>query len=1846
MAKKKNKDLAKKPDGSQGVAIIGMSCMFPGARDLDTYWQNILGKVDSVTDPPPEAWDSEVFYDPESTANDRVYCRKGGFLGPLAQFNPLNYGIMPIGLDGGEPDQWLLLKLAYDALGDASYLERLEANSGERRRTAVILGKGTYLNRGNLNMVQHSLVVDQTLQVLQALHPEYGQEELDLVREALKERLPAFDAATAPGLVPNIAAGRIANRLDLMGPSYTVDAACASSLIAVEIAMRDLLTDHCDLALVGGAQVTTPIPILTLFSQLGALSRQEEIRPFDQKADGTILSEGIGMLVLKREEDAVRDDDRIYAVIKGVGSSSDGRAMSVLTPRVEGEILALQQAYEMAGVEPATVGLVEAHGTATLAGDASEIDALQAVFGGRRAREPQTALGTVKSMIGHTMPASGVAGIIKAALALYNKVLPPTIHCDEPNSRLGLEDSNFYLNTETRPWIQGRETPRRAGVNAFGFGGVNVHVILEEATPQGDTAWPNHMDHWESEVVVLAAKDRDRLLVSARELKETLEAVPDLQEPGFRLLDLAYTVNRRLGEQVCRLAIVATSIEDLRDKLGHAISRLEKAKTRKIKDVRGIYFFEKPFYPEGRVAFLFPGEGSQYPNMLADLCQHFPEVRSAFDRIDHIFEGHPRGYTPSDFIFPRPGQAERSGRAEQLWEIDGAVEAVLTANAAMHALLLRLDVEPDALVGHSTGEYSALLASGMIPVDEDEFVGHHLLNLNQMYEVVARDNEVPRAFMLAVGAGLDRVASQVEEAGGQVYVGMDNCPHQSVLVGEESALEGLTSSLGAEGLIFESLPFDRAYHTPLFEPYNHLFQDFYAQLPMEAAKVTTYSCVTAAPFGDDEADIRSLAIANWINRVRFRETIQAMYDDGIRIFVEVGARGNLTAFVGDILRGQSHLAVPANIQQRSGITQLNHLIGLLIAQGVPVDLTALYERREPRMLELTPDFAEKAGKQPAGTMKLASGWAGMEVSPEAAEEIRTRLAGKSVGGVVNPDAGPDPVEPVAASASKSQEEVNISNMQDNLPNNNGVQDSVPPTSGVVQPAQVYADGRALVMQGHLQLMDQFLKTQEALVQQFLTGSAAPIMTQSRPVLPLQPVALPQLEGFSPPPQPVQQQDAAAAGPEPAQRAVPPAPAQPSPPGVADQAPVIEASEEVNEPPDLEAILLDLVSDKTGYPLEVLSLDANLEADLGIDSIKRVEILGAFNQQTGLVEGDTMDQVSSLKTLGAILGFFQQTASLAPSVKPGWPSSQDAIAATELFDRMPFIRDVRRHVPGQELDALCRLDVSEDLFLRDHTLGREIARLDPDLLALPIVPLTVTMEILAEAAACLAPGEVLVEMRDLRAYRWILLEEGPTTLRVTAKRRSDSGGSEFDVVVCILPDGIATEEGMDSLAPAAEGTMIFAMAYPEPPDVSALSLQEERASLWQPDNLYRDGMFHGPLFRAVKSIDRVGSDGLVATMEALPTNQFIGSDRGPVFLAEPIILDAAGQLIGLWTLETLERGFTVFPYQLKALHFFGPALPPGEQVTCQVRGTFLDNLQMTSDIDIIDAEGNLRMRLNGWDDKRFDIPRQFYRFILNPGEVRLSEPWSAPLNGHAGGEEFESRRVAGFSQDFLKAHYHFWEKVLAHLVLARSERQVWREMGSDKRRIEWLLGRVAAKEAFAIFVYKLYNISLNIADIEISTDERGRPYVEGQWLSQIDRPISLSISHAGDVAAAVVGHVSPEGRMPGIGIDLEPVQRLETSFAGVAFTEQERSLLQELVESDDETWSLRLWCAKEAVGKALGVGLANGPHSVAIDRVDPDSGFVYMNLAGGLEEEFSDLSGENMAAYTTQENGFVVASVLG
>ncbi|MCO5176896.1 MAG: acyltransferase domain-containing protein [Thermomicrobiales bacterium] len=915
-----------------GIAIIGMSCLFPGAKDLEAYWENILNKFDAVSEPPAEAWDPGVYYDPDLGDADKVYCQRGGYLGSLVSFSPLAYGVPPMSV-GGEPDQWLALKLAHDAMRDAGCDDLPEE---VRHRTAVVLGKGTYLNGGNAIAIQRTLIIGQTLELIRKLNPEIDDERIHLLREEMKRILPPMTAETVPGLIPNIIVGRIANKLDLMGPTYTVDAACASSLIAVQLAMRDLLSGECDLALAGGSQVWMPVAALNVFCRLGALSRDEQIRPFDKDANGTLLGEGIGMVVLKRLADAERDGDRIYAVLRGVGVASDGRGVSVMAPRVDGEIMALRRAYEDAGVSPDSIGLIEAHGTATAVGDVVEVQALTNVFGQRNGGLPKVALGTVKSMISHTIPAAGVAGIIKTSMALHHKVLPPTLHVTEPNPKLELEKTPFYLNTEPRPWIHGAPEPRRAGVNAFGFGGINAHAVLEEYRPADPAAnTVRHLPRWDSEVFIIGGDTIDAIRDKALRLTEQIERLDGRPEGVGALVDLAFTVNGDFDAagSTLRLAIVAASHDDLLAKLDRAAKRLADPACRRIKDVSGIFFFAEPLGGDGKVALMFPGEGAQYQNMLADLCLHFPEVREVFDRYDRIFHDHPRDDVPSDYIFPRPAfnDEDRTANLQRLMQMDLAIEAVQAANQAMFALLQRLGLQGDACVGHSSGEYSAATAAGVFDVDSDEQFIALGRALYDYYASAKSHDGVPRATLLAIAAPRTQVDAIAQEAGGDIYLAVENCPHQAVLIGELAAAERARAIVERQGLIYEQLTYDRAVHTPLFEPYTADLRQLYEQVPVRPATIPLYSCATTRRYPEAPDEVREIFLRHWSQPVEFQRTIEALYDEGCRVFVEVGPRGNLSAFVEDILRGKPSCVMPANVMRRSGITQLNHLVGMLTA---------------------------------------------------------------------------------------------------------------------------------------------------------------------------------------------------------------------------------------------------------------------------------------------------------------------------------------------------------------------------------------------------------------------------------------------------------------------------------------------------------------------------------------------------------------------------------------------------------------------------------------------------------------------------------------------------------------------------------------------------------------------------------------------------------------------------------------------------------------------------------------------------------------------------------------------------
>ncbi|MEM7155183.1 MAG: beta-ketoacyl synthase N-terminal-like domain-containing protein [Myxococcota bacterium] len=951
------------PDGD-GIAIIGMACVFPQAPSLREFWHNIIGEVDAIGEPPP-AWEAARYLD-----SGRIQTSAGGWLGELFRFSPHEFGIMPSSIDGGEPDQFLALEVARNALRDAGYLG---ADHGHRD-TGIVLGHSTYLHRGQGTLIQNHIVVDQTVELLAAACPELRQSALDELRSILARKLPACTTDIAPGLVPNVMTGRIANRLDLRGPNYLVDAACSSSLLAVAAAIDELRAGRSSLMLAGGVNASLPPEVSAIFTQLGALSERGKVRPFESGSDGTLLGEGLGIVALKRLDDALRDGDRVYAVVRGVGQASDGRGKGLLAPTEEGETLAIERAYAQTGIDPTSIGLIEAHGTGIPLGDKTEIAALRNVFGGKSASECLP-VGSVKSMISHCIPAAGIAGLIKTALALHHRVLPPTL-CDEVNPDLDIR-APLYVNTRAQPWVERESTPRRAGINSFGFGGINTHAVVEQA-PSSARAQLDYTP-WSHELCVVSAEDREGLLAELETLRRALA-----DHPEWSLDSIAAALAARDRGASHRLGFVVGSRRALDDNLSRAENRLRKSDSLRWSTRGGVVFSAKPL--GGTLAFVFPGEGSQYLGMLADLAMVFPEVRAWLDFWAGLYDDEP-GRRRTDIALPPPCSATKDHEHQldaRLHEMDVGSEAVFVGAQALHAALEALGIEPDVMLGHSSGESSALAASHAIPWESPSDLAAHVLRLNSAYRDVLRDGGIPTGSLIAVGAlPLEVVEEHAGEIDPEIVVAMHNCREQLVLFGRPASMEALSQRLADQGGICIPLPFDRGYHTPGFTRAQAAFREYYDAIELGRPRVPLYSCATAQPFPAEPEAIRDLAAAQWSSRVRFADTVQRLHADGVTTFIEVGPSGNLTSFIGNILAETEHLAVASNLRRRSGVQQLLTVAAHMYTEARPVSLARLFEGRSIDVIRLEGDSPTQ---RPA--MVLDNTMPKIRLSAEDAERIQ------------------------------------------------------------------------------------------------------------------------------------------------------------------------------------------------------------------------------------------------------------------------------------------------------------------------------------------------------------------------------------------------------------------------------------------------------------------------------------------------------------------------------------------------------------------------------------------------------------------------------------------------------------------------------------------------------------------------------------------------------------------------------------------------------------------------------------------------------------------------------------------
>ncbi len=900
------------------IAIIGVAGIFPQAHNAQEYWDNILHKIDCITDVPPSRWNVEDYYDPDPHAPDKTYAKRGGFI-PDIPFNPLEFGLPPNILEVTDVSQLLALVVARDLLADAGYDN---GRSFDRTRVGVILGVagGQKLITPLTSRLQYPI----WRKVL--LSSGIPEDETERIIEKIKLAYVPWNEDAFPGLLGNVIAGRVANRLDLGGTNCTVDAACASSLSALKMATSELVEGRADMMISGGVDTDNSPFMYMCFSKTPALSRRGESRPFDSEADGMLVGEGIGMVLLKRLADAERDGDHIYAIIKGIGTSSDGKFKSIYAPRAEGQALALRRAYADAGCEPLSVGLIEAHGTGTLAGDPTEIEGLKMVFGGN-GQGQSIALGSVKSQIGHTKAAAGVAGLLKAALALHHKTLPPTLHIARPNPRLHLEETPFYLNTESRPWLRVNGTPRRAGVSAFGFGGTNFHVVLEEYT--ADHNAPYRLHHV-AQPVLLYAETPAELRAACESAWHALTAH---DVTFYRKLTTRSRVPQ-IPPEAARLGFVADSPAEAAEMLGTALETLQRQPDAESwEHPRGITYRRRAIPGGAKVVALFPGQGSQYLNMGREIALNFPPLRAAYERMDTLFAHD--GLTPlSSVVFPIPAfdEAEKQAQEAALRHTAYAQAAIGVFSASLFTLLQQAGFRPDFTAGHSFGELTALWAGGML--DDETFFT--LVKARGQAMTPSKDGPTDAGGMMAVKGTLSDIQA-VLATHAEVMIANFNAPLQCVLAGPNAALQAVQADLQARNLKATWLPVAAAFHTPLVAHAVTPFTQAVMAATFHPARIPIYANTTGTPYPTDIQAAKELLAHHILHPVHFCTQIENLYAAGGYVFVEIGPRRIVAGLVDEILGERPHLTIALNpSRQKCSDRQLREAAVQLQVAGVPL----------------------------------------------------------------------------------------------------------------------------------------------------------------------------------------------------------------------------------------------------------------------------------------------------------------------------------------------------------------------------------------------------------------------------------------------------------------------------------------------------------------------------------------------------------------------------------------------------------------------------------------------------------------------------------------------------------------------------------------------------------------------------------------------------------------------------------------------------------------------------------------------------------------------------------------------
>jgi len=1184
------------PHAAQDIAIVGIACMFPGAADREQFWRNTLENRDCVQEVPDDRWNKHTYYDPDGTG-EKTPSKWGGFI-PQVHFDPDEYGIPPNSLPAIDPAQLLSLHVTHRALLDAGIIP----GEADGERIAVIFGADV---GGDLSSAYG----------FRALYSQvHGS-----VPDALDPYIPKLTEDSFAGALANVVSGRISNRLGFEGSNYAVNAACASSLAAVNACRLELLSGSCDVAIAGAVDLHNGIEDYLLFASARALSPSGRCRSFDSSADGIALGEGVAAIVLKRMSDALSDGDRIYATLKAVGSSSDGKGMGLTAPKKKGQRLAMERAYDAAGFSPSTVEMVEAHGTGTVVGDRTELLALSELMYDAGTQAHHCVLGSVKSQIGHTKCAAGLAGLIRAALAIQRGVLPPTSNLTQPNAAYDPRHSPFVFLDRSRPWLSSR---RRAGVSALGFGGTNFHAVLESAPD----ARVHSADVMPAELFLIRASDQEAARAKLRSLLVWLQSSVDVC-----LRDLAYTVLMDGSAAAeTQVAIVASSLDDLREKLTFAIAG---------ESADGVYAARER--AQGKLAFLFPGQGSQYLHMFADLFVWKPELRT--------WLGEDAGLT--DALFPPRAFDDRTRMAQEtrLRSTQIAQPAIGTVSMAVAGVLTDFGVDAQMAAGHSYGEITALAYAGCLPAAQ-------LLQISR-----ARADAISNAItsdpgtMAAVACGPEQLLDITGE-GSDVVIANLNAPAQTVIAGSTEAMSRALAVLAERQMPHRLLPVACAFHSPVIRGADLLFAHALRDAAVAPPAIPVWSNVTARPHDTEPDTIRKALCAQLVSPVRFAEQVASLYADGARVFVEVGPGSVLTGLVKATLGEQPHWCVTTDARGKSSVHSLLNAVAKLATLGVRVEPKTFFERRGALRLDL-----ERPGARSLGAWIVDGRWA--RPANAAPETCGFRP-------LLEPIAAPLSVMPESQLTRADALQAYFDGMSEIVQSHRSIMANyfgagaalgdtpAPKRAAAALPAgRARANAAVVDTEAVASLPPPRVSGREELINLLVERTGYPATT-FKPEIDLEADlgidSIKRVEIFAQ----LEMRLGATSKNQASGQLEELAHARNLGEILAWLDRFAPGESEVRRAPvpaDPRATLVQLLAERTGYPIETLRDDLDLESDLGIDSIKRIEIVHGFGEVMGLLSTDAglaaVETLANLRSIGEIIravAALQSQPSTAPA----------------------------------------------------------------------------------------------------------------------------------------------------------------------------------------------------------------------------------------------------------------------------------------------------------------------------------------------------------------------------------------------------------------------------------------------------------------------------------------------------------------------------------------------------------------------------------------------------------------------